>query len=139
MRTGPKSLGRRPRKDLSTTKSEKIKRPQIANSAVWSLELYLFLQNQSVKDRKLHKYSVNQNSFNNKFQFTEYLKSQSRDLQEAERYADVTEAVWLTVVLLEIVVGEFSAPDEVIITTERKFDLESIRLGFDLHQAAGLP
>ena len=88
---------------------------------------------------KLHKYSVNQNSLNNKFQFTEYLKSQSRDLQEAERYADVTEAVWLTVVLLEIVVGEFSAPDEVIITTERKFDLESIRLGFDLHQAAGLP
>lgn len=88
---------------------------------------------------KLHKYSVNQNFLNNKFQFTEYLKSQSRDLQEAERYADVTEAVWLTVVLLEIVVGEFSAPDEVITTTERKFDLESIRLGFDLHQAAGLP
>ena len=49
----PKSLGRRPRKGLSTTKSEKIQRPQIANSAVWSLELSLFLQNQSVKDRKV--------------------------------------------------------------------------------------
>lgn len=58
MRTGPKSLGRRPRKGLSTTKSEKIQRPQIANSAVWSLELYLFLQNQSVKDRKLQFFTI---------------------------------------------------------------------------------
>ena len=46
-------LGRRPRKGLSTTKSEKIQRPQIANSAVWSLELSLFLKNQSIKDRKV--------------------------------------------------------------------------------------
>ena len=37
---------------------KKIQRPQIANSAVWSLELYLFLQNQSVKDRKLDKFCI---------------------------------------------------------------------------------
>ena len=61
--SGPKSLGRRPRKGLSTTKSEKIQRPQIANSAVWSLELSLFLQNQSVKDRKIEKQIVTAKSF----------------------------------------------------------------------------
>ena len=75
---------------------------------------------------KLHKYSANQNFLNNKFQFTEYPKSQSRDLQEAERYADVTEAVWLTVVLLEIVAGKLAAPDKIVIAAERQIDLETV-------------
>ena len=46
-------------KGLVYYKVRKIQRPQIANSAVWSLELSLFLQNQSVKDRYVlsHKYA----------------------------------------------------------------------------------
>lgn len=60
-------------------------------------------------------------------------------LQETEGDADITEAVRFAVVFLEIVAGEFSAPDKVIVATERKFNLESIRLRLDLDKTAGFP